>query len=104
MLPLLALTMVVSASPDPAHCSGATTTQVNACLAARFGEADADLNRYYDVAVQRVRKDGGEPVAKGFIQAQRSWLSYRESECGAILRSIGMAQSGRAWRPGAAYA
>ncbi|RYE95008.1 MAG: DUF1311 domain-containing protein, partial [Oxalobacteraceae bacterium] len=48
-------------------------------------QADADLNRYYDVAVQRVRKDGGEPVAKGFIQAQRSWLSYRESECGAIF-------------------
>jgi uncharacterized protein YecT (DUF1311 family) len=85
VLPLLALVMIVSASPDPAPCPGATTTEVNACLAARFGEADADLNRYYDVAVQRVRKEGGEPVAKGFIQAQRSWLSYRNSECGAIF-------------------
>jgi uncharacterized protein YecT (DUF1311 family) len=85
VLPLLALVTIVSASSDPAPCPGATTIDVNACLAARFGEADADLNRYYDVAVQRVRKEGGEPVAKGFIQAQRSWLSYRTSECGAIF-------------------
>jgi uncharacterized protein YecT (DUF1311 family) len=70
VLPLLALAMIITASPDPAPCPGATTTEVNACLAARFGEADADLTRYYDAAVQRVRKEGGEPVAKDFIQAQ----------------------------------
>jgi uncharacterized protein YecT (DUF1311 family) len=85
VLPLLALVMITTASPDPASCPGATTTEVNACLAARFGEADADLTRYYDVAIQRVRKEGGEPVAKDFIQAQRTWLSYRNSECGALF-------------------
>ncbi|RYF44822.1 MAG: DUF1311 domain-containing protein [Cytophagaceae bacterium] len=82
---LLALVTIVSASSGPALCPGSTTTEVNACLAAHFGQADADLNRYYDVAVQRVRKGVGEPVAKGLIQAQRSWLSYRNSECGAIF-------------------
>ncbi|WP_366522288.1 lysozyme inhibitor LprI family protein [uncultured Sphingomonas sp.] len=78
--------MIVSANPDPAPCPGATTPEVNACLAARFSEADADLNRYYEVAVQRARKEG---VAKGFIQAQRSWLSFRNSECSAIFEKFG---------------
>lgn len=85
MLSLLALAMIVSNSPGPASCPGTTTIEVNACLAARFGEADADLNRYYDMAVRRVRKEGGVPVAKGLMQAERSWLSYRDSECGAVF-------------------
>jgi len=85
VLPLLALVMIVTASPDPAPCPGATTTEVNACLAARFGEADAYLTHYYDLAFQLVRKEGGDPVAKVFIQAQRSWLSYRNFECNALF-------------------
>ena len=85
MLSLLALSMIASSSPSSAPCPGTNTIEVNACLAARFGEADADLNRYYGMAVRRVRKEGGAFVAKGLIQAERSWLSYRNSECGAVF-------------------
>jgi uncharacterized protein YecT (DUF1311 family) len=85
VLSILALAMIVSNSPGPASCPGTTTIDVDACLTARFGEADADLNRYYDMAVRRVRKEDGAPAAKGLVQAERSWLSYRDSECGAVF-------------------
>lgn len=82
MLSLLALA-IVSSSPGSASCPGTTTTEVDACFAARFVEADADLNRYYNMAIRRVRKEGGASIAKGLMQAERSWLSYRDTECGA---------------------
>lgn len=75
--------MIVSNSPSPASCPGTTTIEVNACFAARFVEANADLNRYYNMAIRRGRREGGAPVAKKLVQAERSWLSYRDTECGA---------------------
>ena len=77
--------MIVSNSPGRASCPGTTTIDVDACLTARFGEADADLNRYYDMAIRRVRREGGAAIAKGLVQAERSWLSYRDFECGAVF-------------------
>ena len=104
MLSLVALAMIASSSPSAASCPGTTTIDVNACLAAHFGEADADLNLYYDMAVRRVRNEGGTSVAKALIQAERSWLSYRNAECGAVSRNIAMARLERAWSLSAALA
>ena len=85
MLPLLMLAMIASNNSDTAPCPGTTTIEINACLAERFQEADANLNRYYGVALRRIRAENGTSVAQMLIQAGRSWLSYRDSECGAVL-------------------
>ena len=82
MLPLLVSALLAVASPAP--CPGTTTIEVDACLSARFDAADTDLNRYYSVALKRVRKD----VAKALTQSQRSWLSYRDAECGAVFQKF----------------
>lgn len=83
MLSVIALAMIITDSSGPAPCPGKTTIEVNACFAARFVEADADLNRYYNMAIWRARKESGTDAAQGLVQAERSWLSYRDAECSA---------------------
>ncbi len=55
--------------------------------------ADAELNRYYAAAMERLA-DQGEDYAKARTElrdAQRAWIKYRDSECGAVFTS---------WYPG----
>lgn len=56
-------------------------------------DADAQLNRYYSAAMARL-KDQGEDFAKARTElrdAQRAWIRYRNSECGAVFTN---------WYPG----
>lgn len=50
-------------------------------------DADAELNRYYSAAMERLA-DGGEEYAKARTElrdAQRAWIAYRDAECGAVF-------------------
>lgn len=60
---------------------------------ASASDADAELNRYYAAAMERL-KDQGEDYAKArneLRDAQRAWIKYRDAECGAVFTS---------WYPG----
>lgn len=87
MLPLFALILAAGSSPNTAPCPGTTTIQVNACLSSRLSEADSILNQYYQVALKRLRKDNSNGIAQKLIQAERSWIAYRDGECGAVTQS-----------------
>ena len=50
-------------------------------------DADAELNRYYSAAMERLA-DQGEDYAKARTElrdAQRAWIKYRDAECGAVF-------------------
>ena len=82
MLSSLALAL---AAASAAPCPGTSSTQVNTCLEARLTESDAMLNRYFQVALKRVRKEGGGATARRIIQAERSWVAYRDAECASVF-------------------
>ena len=85
MPPLFLALALSAASADP--CAAATTTlEINACLATQAQAVEADLNRYYSAAVKRLRaeKGTGAKALPKLVQAERSWLAYRDAECGAV--------------------
>jgi len=86
MLILLALTAV---APAIAPCSDRTTLNVDACLNARLKQSDATLNRYYRVAINRITNENGAKAARKFVQAERSWIAYRNPECGSVYDRYG---------------
>ena len=96
---MLSLSAIAAAAPFfAALCPGTTTVQVNACLNARLEQSDAALNRYYETALKRIRREHAGKVAQEFVKAERSWIAYRESECtsafdrygGTVRISIGL--------------
>lgn len=78
------LALAVAAS-DPAICRGATTIEVNACFDARLKASDANLNRYFQTALRRARKESGDDTAGKLVQAERSWIAYRDAECVSVF-------------------
>lgn len=87
MLLLHALTLIASSPDGKLMCPGTTTPEVNACRKSQFDQADADLNRYYKAALNKLQKDREPKVAQGLVQAQRAWINYRDAECGAVFDS-----------------
>jgi uncharacterized protein YecT (DUF1311 family) len=85
---LLPMARTHAADSTAAPCPGATTPEVNACLNARFEQSDATLNRYYQTALKQIRYSGSEAVQR-FVQAERSWVAYRDSECGSVFDRYG---------------
>jgi uncharacterized protein YecT (DUF1311 family) len=82
MVSFLPLAIAASAS---AMCPGATAIDVNACFEARLKATDANLNRYYQAALRRARNESGDDAARKLIQAERSWIAYRDAECGSVF-------------------
>jgi len=82
---MLAFSALAVAVSNVAPCPGTSTLQVNACFDARFKETDTDLNRYFHAALRRARKESGGHTVQRFVQAQRSWMAYRDAECGSVF-------------------
>lgn len=63
-----------------ADCTAdATQTDLNLCADRDFQQADATLNSLYKQVVDRLKAD---PAATELlVQAQRSWLAFRDAEC-----------------------
>jgi uncharacterized protein YecT (DUF1311 family) len=78
MLAILALAIAAAAAPSVSHCPGSSTAEIDACLADRFSKADAELNRYYQAAIASEQM---------LVRAERSWVAYRTSECGAVYEN-----------------
>jgi uncharacterized protein YecT (DUF1311 family) len=91
MVSLLATAAIVATAPSSsaAPCPGTTAIAVNACLNARLEQSDAALNRYYETALRRIRRENGAKVAQEFVRAERSWIVYRDSECKSVFDRYG---------------
>jgi uncharacterized protein YecT (DUF1311 family) len=86
MPPLFVLAMAAAGSPTQPHtCLGNTTPEVNSCLGSEYSRADADLNKYYKAAIQQARTHKDKNTVKDLINAQRAWITYRDSECHAAV-------------------
>ncbi len=59
----------------PDICKG-TQTDLNTCSFDYFKKADADLNKFYQLAINRL--DGND---KKFRENQRTWIKYRDQTC-----------------------
>lgn len=77
--------VAAGSSAQPEACSGDTTPEVNACLVSEYSRADADLNKYYKAAIDQARAYTDRNSLKGLINAQRAWITYRDSECHAAV-------------------
>ena len=87
MLAIFALALAAAAAPSASHCPGSTTPEIDACLAGRFDKADAELNRYYKAAIKRLRDERELASEQQLVQAERAWVAYRTSECGAVYEN-----------------
>ncbi|MBC3941376.1 lysozyme inhibitor LprI family protein [Sphingomonas albertensis] len=87
MLAIFALALGAAAVPGAGHCPGSSTQEVDACLASRFDEADAELNRYYQATIKRLREERETASEQMLVRAERSWVAYRTSECGAVYEN-----------------
>lgn len=85
-MPLFALALFLQ-SAALASCPGDDTPSINACASADFDAADAELNRYYEVAMRRLRSEGESATAKELVEAQRAWIQYRDAECGGVYQN-----------------
>ena len=82
-MPLIALALFLQFA-EPASCPGDTTPAINACAAAEFDAADAELNRYYRAALDRLRSGKEDATATQLVDAQRAWIRYRDAECDSV--------------------
>lgn len=87
--PTLVLSMFISVNAYAIQdCSqGANDTEVLNCSAANKAEAESTLNKEYANTKKRIDQVfGNEPEVKKeylntFIEAQRSWLKFRDYQC-----------------------
>ena len=82
---MLSSLLLAAVASNVAPCPGTSTLQVNACLDARLKASDADLNQYFQAALKRIGKESGSGTARRFTQAERSWLRFRDAECGSVF-------------------
>ena len=85
-MPLFALALFLQ-SAEPVSCPGADTPSVDACASAELAAADAELNRYYQAAMRRLRSEGEAQTAKELVEAQRAWIRYRDAECASVYQN-----------------
>ena len=48
-------------------------------------DADAELNRYYTAAMDRLKEQDWDQARTELRDAQRAWIKYRDAECGAVF-------------------
>ena len=81
---IFAIAFAVAGPSTASPCPGRTTPEVNACFDSQLDRADAELNRYYRAAMRRLRSDDQAKAADSLVRAERSWLAYRDAECGGV--------------------
>ena len=65
--------------------SGGVTLNMQECITAETGRHDARLNQNYKAALQTL----DAPQQEDLRDAQRAWITFRDSECGFIARLTG---------------
>lgn len=88
LLPLVSVLAFLSIAPaQAADCANATDqATMTQCADAGFKKSDAELNALYKRIEQRL-KDNAD-TKKLLIAAQRSWVSFRDAECGFATANV----------------
>jgi|SRR6185369_11386285 len=56
-----------------------------ACIDARQAPLTAFQVIYYAAARKRIRAENLREAEQGFVQAERSWMAYRDAECNSVF-------------------
>lgn len=94
----LIVSFIIACAPHPAaaqesiDCDNAQTTyEMNMCADRDFVEADRELNKVYQRAIQSIQNSDLDPPynAKSWEaamrSAQRAWLAYRDEDCKNLM-------------------
>lgn len=89
----LALGMPVADAAEPkVDCSNArSTAEMNHCTGLELQAADRDLNRVYQRAIAKRRKDGDagpytfDAWHAALKASQRAWIKYRDADCDGVV-------------------
>lgn len=83
-----ALPWAAQASDDPCFEMAQTQAQLNECAFNAWKRSDIELNHLYQQMGDRLR--GDDQARRMMVDAQRKWLSFRDSECAfQTLRTVG---------------
>ena len=74
------LVLVLWSGAAMANCQGQTQLDMNACAAARYAAADAQLNAAWPAAKGYM---DGIGAGATLLDAQRKWLAFRDANCTA---------------------
>lgn len=85
MILALLLGAALSSAPASDPCEGASTPEINECLAGKVEKSKARLDQYLQAALDRY--DGGDEAAVrlGIKASQDAFEAYRSIECATIL-------------------
>jgi uncharacterized protein YecT (DUF1311 family) len=76
---MLLLLLALPAAPQ--DCGGKLNQgAINACAASSLRQGDARLNDAYGQIVSRLKVN--PPAREALLDAQRSWIRFRDAECG----------------------
>lgn len=93
VLACLALGWSFAAAQDANPCANEENTiEINKCLDRLFKEKDRELNRAYQSLLKDLSPSDSSDttdypaVRKGLADAQRAWVIFRDSDCGALYK------------------
>ncbi|MGL5038386.1 MAG: lysozyme inhibitor LprI family protein [Aeromonas sp.] len=86
------LILVISTDAFSLNCANVISTQdINECGRIEMGKTEKELNIVYQRVISQLKKisKGASVTDKSalpdkLIQAQRFWIKFRESDCGAV--------------------
>ncbi|WP_295536386.1 lysozyme inhibitor LprI family protein [uncultured Thioclava sp.] len=73
-----------AANACQAQPGGATTLGISACLQGEAQVWDDILNAQYKGARAQLLEQGGTPLADQLLDAQRTWIAFRDADCGLV--------------------
>jgi uncharacterized protein YecT (DUF1311 family) len=71
-----------------AACNALATAAQSGCLEKLVTAADARLNEVYQRAIKMIEKSEGDDAAEWKAElkkAQQAWISFRDTDCGALV-------------------
>jgi len=87
MLALSIILLTPKASAATKNCDDAATqAEINECAGKAFKDADARLNALYNQLLGRLKDDADR--RKLLINAQRAWVTLRDTDCAFIASSV----------------
>ena len=78
--------LIVAGGAAQAACPGQSQLEMNNCAAARYAQADAQLNAVWP-GVKAYMDSLGAGVV--LLDAQRKWLAYRDATCTSEIAPFG---------------
>lgn len=68
-----------------------SNAEMTDCMKRRYESADQELNRVYQMAIDKIRKSDHLTVKQrkeweaAFRKAQRAWVTFKDADCGEMI-------------------